>query len=155
MPALVASYPDPHEHIHRAQVTAAGESNRWRRHDGDTTVATRRAAKADEIGTMSAPPPASSETSGSGDEGERGPEVLGRLPRSRPAVRSPRRAERYPGPRRDAAGGEGEATAEPGREAEIEALARAGVALAGEAASLGLRVAGRAAAALRSAVERR
>jgi hypothetical protein len=102
---------------------------------------------------MSAPPPASSETSGSGDEGERGPEVLGRLPRSRPAVRSPRRAERNPEPRRDAASGE--AATGPDREAEVEALARAGVALAGEAASLGLRVAGRAAAALRSAVERR
>jgi hypothetical protein len=151
----VSSYPYLHEHIHRAQVTAAAASKRSRRRDGGTTVATRRAAKADEIGTMSAPPPASSETSGSGDEGERGPEVLGRLPRSRPAVRSPRRAERNPEPRRDAASGEDEAAAEAGREAEVEALARAGVALAGEAASLGLRVAGRAAAALRSAVERR
>jgi hypothetical protein len=38
---------------------------------------------------------------------------------------------------------------------ELEALARGGIALAGGAASLGLRIAGRAAAALRDAVERR
>ena len=37
----------------------------------------------------------------------------------------------------------------------IEALARGGIAIAGEAASLGLRIAGRAAAAVRDAVERR
>ncbi len=79
--------------------------------------------------------------------------VLGNLPRSRPAVRSPRRRE--PSPRRAEA-------ADPAPEdgggeppADLEALARGGLAVAGEAASLGLRIAGRAAAALRDAVERR
>ena len=96
-------------------------------------------------------------------DGERAPSadpasgVLGNLPRTRPSVRSPRRseqpapapasAEAAPGPERadepDPAGG------------DLEALARGGLALAGGAASLGLRVAGRAAAAVRDAVERR
>lgn len=81
--------------------------------------------------------------------------VLGNLPRSRPAVRSPRRSETPP-PRRAEA--EAEPPPDPGDGAQppdLEALARGGIAVAGEAASLGLRLAGRAAAALRDAVERR
>jgi hypothetical protein len=46
--------------------------------------------------------------------------------------------------------------AAPGSEgAEVEALARAGISLAAGVATLGVRAAGRAAAALRDAVERR
>ena len=85
-----------------------------------------------------------------------GPGVLGSLPRSRPSVRSPHRtdaAATRSAPKRalDA----GEPTDREGREAEVEALARAGVSLAAGAATLGLRAAGRAAVALRDAVERR
>jgi len=85
-----------------------------------------------------------------GDPAE-GPSVFGSLPRTRPAVRSPRRAE---------ARAESPEPQEPevearSREAEVEALARAGVSLAGEVATLGFRIAGRAAATLRDAVERR
>lgn len=85
-----------------------------------------------------------------------GDSVFGNLPRNRPSVRSPRRAEARvspePEPREADEPGPEQARS---REAEVEALARAGISLAGEAASLGLRVAGRAAAALRDAVERR
>jgi hypothetical protein len=92
------------------------------------------------------------------DEGsqETGDSVFGNLPRSRPAVRSPRRAEADAATEPDAGDAAGpESGPSGGREVEVEALARAGISLAGEAASLGLRVAGRAAAALRDAVERR
>jgi hypothetical protein len=119
-------------------------------------------------------------TSGKRDEdrGEAGAEpppqggVLGNLPRTRPAVRSPRRAEERrrrkteaataaggpeakpgPAPERDAATAPSTAGEGPG--SELESLARGGIAIAGGAASLGLRIAGRAAAALRDAVERR
>jgi hypothetical protein len=94
--------------------------------------------------------------------------VLGNLPKKRPAVRSPRRSaakqasgsEQPPPakprkpppapPRR-----EPEGAPEHSRAADLEGLARGGIAVAGGAASLGLRIAGRAAAALRDAVERR
>jgi hypothetical protein len=95
---------------------------------------------------------------------EDGPGILGNLPRTRPSVRSPRRAEAAP-PEAEAgaddpsarAGGEGEPAQKPApsREQELEDLARAGLSLAGGAATLGLRAAGRAAAALRGAVERK
>jgi hypothetical protein len=100
--------------------------------------------------------------------------VLGNLPKTRPSVRSPRRAERKPAaepkptPRRaDQIPGSpaqpdgsrqsatGEHSSPSSTTAEIEALARSGIAIAGEAASLGLKFAGRAAAAIRDAVERR
>lgn len=95
--------------------------------------------------------------------------VLGNLPKTRPSVRSPRRAKQSaepPAPSRaepadpvpedrpapePARGG----SSEPSGGTDIEALARGGIAIAGEAASLGLRIAGRAAAAVRDAVERR
>jgi hypothetical protein len=98
--------------------------------------------------------------------------VLGNLPRTRPSVRSPRRTKQPPtaksaaspseapaaGPdpttdRDPATDAKGESS--PSGTAELEALARGGIAIAGEAASLGLRIAGRAAAAVRDAVERR
>jgi hypothetical protein len=103
---------------------------------------------------MSGPQPASGTD-------EDGPGVLGNLPRTRPSVRSPRRAQpERPAPAAAATGGseDGEpatAASSGGREQELEQLARAGLSLAGGAATLGLRVAGRAAAALRGSVERK
>ncbi len=103
---------------------------------------------------MSGPQPAPA------DDDPDGPGILGNLPRTRPSVRSPRRAEAAA----KSARAQSAAAAEPGeepkasdgrsREQELEELARAGLSLAGGAATLGLRVAGRAAAALRGAVER-
>ncbi|HKJ36118.1 MAG TPA: hypothetical protein VKA36_06090 [Solirubrobacterales bacterium] len=84
-----------------------------------------------------------------------GDRIFGNLPRSRPSVRSPRREAARQEDAPDAASEDAEPAPERGREAEVEALARAGISLAGEAASLGFRAAGRAAAALRGAVERR
>lgn len=97
--------------------------------------------------------------------------VLGNLPRSRPAVRSPRRREPKPAvdPAADAARAAAESRPDPSTTpragstedgpgtpaADLEALARGGLAVAGSAATLGLRLAGRTAAAVRSAVERR
>lgn len=107
--------------------------------------------------------------------------VLGNLPKKRPAVRSPRRAgpaggaaettpkaapeagpepDRAPSKRESAPGaaaGRDPAAESPEHSAaaDLEGLARGGIAIAGGAASLGLRIAGRAAAALRDAVERR
>ena len=86
--------------------------------------------------------------------------VLGNLPHSRPAVRSPRRVAPAAEPERPEApvpGDSASTDADRGgsSQAELEALARTGIAIAGGAASLGLRVAGRAAAALRGAVDRR
>jgi hypothetical protein len=93
--------------------------------------------------------------------------VLGNLPRTRPSVRSPRRSERAetPAPEEAATGAAtpppsshpaqpAQAPHESSSTAELEALARTGIAIAGGAASLGLRLAGRAAAALRGAVDR-
>jgi hypothetical protein len=105
--------------------------------------------------------------------------VLGNLPKKRPAVRSPRRAGSgaKSGPQATAKPGPKPEPARPKRErkpprttpesepapappehsaaADLEGIARGGIAIAGGAASLGLRIAGRAAAALRDAVERR
>lgn len=102
--------------------------------------------------------------------------VLGNLPKTRPSVRSPRRKDQSasakpaapakppkaqePRPKRTRPEPEPEPEpighASPGSPAaDLDALARGGIAIAGEAASLGLRIAGRAAAALRDAVERR
>lgn len=128
------------------------------------------------------PEPPSEEPSGQESEAAleaEGPGVLGSLPRSRPSVRSPRRGQAPPKrassatkPRQSAEPPEAETftdarepaepTAAPageapasGPEADLERLARAGLSVAGGAAALGLRAAGRAAAALRDAVERR
>ena len=82
--------------------------------------------------------------------------VLGNLPRSRPSVRSPRRAAaEKPDPPARAEPVPGEERSAPSSQAELEALARSGMAIAGGAASLGLRLAGRAATAVRDVVERR
>jgi hypothetical protein len=107
---------------------------------------------------MSGPQPAPT-----GDED--GPGILGNLPRTRPSVRSPHRAEATAAAAAtspDETGGGAPDEGEPARqgpvasrEQELEDLARAGLSLAGGAATLGLRAAGRAAAALRGAVERK
>jgi hypothetical protein len=82
--------------------------------------------------------------------------VLGNLPRSRPSVRSPNRPASPPEMRAGATDAEEpESERSGGTAGEIESLARAGASAAGEVAGLGLRLAGRAAAALRDAVERR
>ena len=115
----------------------------------------------------------------SGEDGEAVPQagVLGNLPRTRPAVRSPRRKEQPAAaksaaesrPRKSEPASEPEEREVPppnaapppagdvnsGAASDLEALARGGIAVAGEAASLGLRIAGRAAAAIRDSVERR
>lgn len=93
-----------------------------------------------------------------GQDAEPEPEgsVLGNLPRTRPSVRSPRRERAAADPVSTATPTDpGDPERDSGPEAEIEALARAGLALAGGAAALGLRLAGRAAAAARGAIERR
>lgn len=97
--------------------------------------------------------------------------VLGNLPHSRPSVRSPKRDSQPPKrgpkptaetkhPREESQAAPDHGSAADGKPpaeqpADLEALARGGLAVAGEAASLGLRLAGRAAAAVRDAVERR
>ena len=98
----------------------------------------------------------SGETRPRSDDGGQSPEpsVLGNLPRTRPSVRSPKRAAAPQAAEPEAAVDEEERGGERGAEAELEALARAGLSLAGGVATLGLRAAGRAAAALRDAVER-
>jgi hypothetical protein len=82
------------------------------------------------------------------------PGVMGALPRSRPTIRSPRRDAAAARRARSAS-----AAAEPrersGDPSGLEDLARAGVSVAVGAATLGLRIAGRAASAFRGALERR
>ncbi len=93
--------------------------------------------------------------------GDAEPSVLGSLPRTRPAVRSPRREASG---KRPAATGAAAPEARPssppspspsGPLGGLEGLARDGAAAAVGVASLGLRIAGRATTALRDAVERR
>lgn len=102
----------------------------------------------------------SSTESEPGDTPEQG--IFGNLPRTRPSVRSPRRAEALkPDPAPDPAPEDPSVADQPSREPageaepDLEALAKAGLSLATGAASLGLKAAGRAAAALRDAVEKR
>jgi hypothetical protein len=89
-----------------------------------------------------------------GAAGESEPGVMGALPRSRPTIRSPRRDAAAARRARSAS-----ATSEPaergGDQPGIEDLARAGASVAAGAATLGLRIAGRAASAVREALERR
>jgi len=115
----------------------------------------------------------------SGDRGATAPTpqagVLGNLPKKRPAVRSPRRpgaeakveaqasaaqprrsgSKSQPPPAPRAPERDADEEPEHSTAADLEGIARGGIAIAGGAASLGLRIAGRAAAALRDAVERR
>jgi hypothetical protein len=82
---------------------------------------------------------------------------MGALPRSRPGIRSPRRAQRPdprgPGTKRAASARAGSDRATDG--ADLEQVVRAGASVASEAASFGAQLAGRAASAIREALERR
>lgn len=110
------------------------------------------------------------------DRGPDEPEILARLPRSRPGRRSPRRDEAARARERRAervarASASAESSpaakrppraAKPGAEAEppgtgdaLAGLARTGVALAGGTVGLGLRAAGGALRAIRGTVDRR
>jgi hypothetical protein len=81
------------------------------------------------------------------------PGVMGSLPRTRPAIRSPRRDDARSS-RRSSEGGpgasaEGSPRAGPDFAAGLEDLARAGISAGVGAATFGLRLAGRAASAIR------
>lgn len=80
--------------------------------------------------------------------------VMGSLPRSRPTIRSPRRDSAAAQQARSTSASERPAEAD-GDQPGLEDLARAGVSAAAGAATLGLRIAGRAASAVRGALERR
>jgi hypothetical protein len=80
--------------------------------------------------------------------------VMGALPRSRPSIRSPRRDSAAARRARSAAAPEDEVQQE-GDQPGLEDVARAGASAAIGAATLGLRIAGRAASAVRGALERR
>jgi hypothetical protein len=87
---------------------------------------------------------------------ERG--VLGKLPRTRPGVESPRRVAARESAAKEHAAQERSVAAEPeSRSAAsgFEQLARAGFGLAGGAAAAGMRLAGRAAGEIGKAVGRR
>jgi hypothetical protein len=78
---------------------------------------------------------------------------MGALPRSRPGIRSPRRAAR-----RDPQSGAKRTASTPAEHedgAGLEDVVRAGASVASGAASLGAQLAGRAANAIREALERR
>jgi hypothetical protein len=84
--------------------------------------------------------------------------VLGKLPRTRPNVESPRRVAARKSAAREAGAPEPRAAPEPAPEPSIsgfEQLARAGFGLAGGAAAAGVRLAGRAAGEIGKAVGRR
>jgi hypothetical protein len=101
------------------------------------------------------------------------PSVMGSLPRSRPSIRSPRRDEAKVRMRSGGRGGSASAGGGPaagaglGRAAAgpppapdaggpvLEELARAGLSAGVGAAAFGLRLAGRAASAVRESLERR
>jgi hypothetical protein len=82
--------------------------------------------------------------------GEDGQEVLGSLPKRRPAIQSPRRARERARAAKSDADPEPEAPAQGSRSEliELERLAGASVRLAGGAAVAGLKLAGRAAGGL-------
>ena len=111
---------------------------------------------------MSETPPKPGGASGEGAAPEAGEDsIMGSLPRSRPAVRSPRRdaaakarARRPPQPAGKAAG-EGDRPEKPEQSANLEDLARACATTAVQVAAAGLRFAGRAAGAIRESLERR
>ena len=90
-------------------------------------------------------------------EGEEDKEVLGSLPRRRPGIESPRRADaraaaEQKDPRSAPASGAQPSGSGPG---DLERLARAGVSLAGGATAAGLKLAGRAVGGLGRVVGRR
>jgi hypothetical protein len=80
--------------------------------------------------------------------------VMGALPRSRPSIRSPRR-DAARARRARTASADSEPADRGGDQPGLEDLARAGASVAAGAATLGLRIAGRAASAVREALERR
>ena len=84
-------------------------------------------------------------------------EVLGSLPRRRPGIESPRRASARAAAAKGAAAppGESEGEASQSEPGDLEQLARAGVRLAGSAATAGLKLAGRTVGGLGRAVGRR
>jgi hypothetical protein len=88
--------------------------------------------------------------------GEEGHEVLGSLPKRRPAIESPRRAHARAQAAKKVADPAPESPARESRSelAELERLAGAGVRLAGGAAAAGLKIAGRAAGGLGRIVRR-
>jgi hypothetical protein len=103
-----------------------------------------------------------SPTEGQGAEPDRGTphSILGSLPRSRPAVRSPRRDAAQARAKRKAklaasASPRGEAAPEPDESGDLEELARAGVTTAAQVAAAGLRFAGKAASAIRDSIASR
>jgi hypothetical protein len=86
--------------------------------------------------------------------------ILGSLPRSRPAVRSPRRdaaqarAKREPRPA-PSAPPRREAAPEPDESRDLEELARAGATTTAQVVAAGLRFAGKAASAIRDSIASR
>jgi hypothetical protein len=90
----------------------------------------------------------------SGKAAEAESSVMGALPRSRPTIRSPRR-DAAAAQRSRSASAEGATAERSGDQPGLEDLARAGASVATGAATLGLRLAGRAASAVREALERR
>jgi len=81
---------------------------------------------------------------------------MGALPRSRPGIRSPRRARRSErSGSAQAPGSPPDSSGEGDSGAGLEEVVRAGASVASEAANLGAEIAGRAASAIRGALERR
>ncbi len=78
---------------------------------------------------------------------------MGALPRSRPGIRSPRRAKRTD-PKQSARAAPRESR-KGDRRAGLDDLVRAGASVASEAAGLGAQLAGRAGDTIRRALERR
>jgi hypothetical protein len=89
-------------------------------------------------------------------ESEDGKDVLGNLPRRRPGIESKRRAKTRSSKQSSSAAGRQPAKPESRSElAELEQLARASAKLAAEAASVGLKLAGRTVGGLGRVVGRR
>ena len=84
-------------------------------------------------------------------------QVLGSLPRRRPAIETPRRASARAAAKRESGAASAGPPQESGRSElqEIEQLARAGARLAGGAAAAGLKLAGRTVGGLGRVVGRR
>jgi hypothetical protein len=110
---------------------------------------------------MTTIPPQSGDEASEGESGEpAGESILGSLPRSRPAVRSPRRdAAARARARRASAKAEGPSEratrAEAGPAGNLDEMARASVTTAAQVAAAGLRFAGRAASAIRDSLASR
>jgi hypothetical protein len=89
-------------------------------------------------------------------ESEDGKDVLGNLPRRRPGIESKRRAKTRSSKQKSTGAGAERTKPRPGSElGELEQLARASARLAAEAASVGLKLAGRTVGGLGRVVGRR